>query len=130
MEPVSAVHKPGADRAGHGPKRRRAACHSTAAGRCLGPGRRRGVVRTRDVVLRLARAESAWTCSPASSAFPIVRLKQRCEKADAALDGALEEREAETASIEPAAAMQGIGEVSMKNELLRSGALSHHAWIA
>ena len=36
------------------------------------------------------------------------------------LDGALKEREAETASTELAAAMQRIGELSMENELLRT----------
>jgi transposase len=37
-----------------------------------------------------------------------------------ALDGALREREADTASTELAAAMQRIGALSMENELLRA----------
>ena len=37
-----------------------------------------------------------------------------------ALDGALKEREADTASTELAAAMQRIGALSMENELLRA----------
>jgi hypothetical protein len=41
-------------------------------------------------------------------------------EADAALDGALKERETDTATGELAAAMQRIGELSMENELLRS----------
>ncbi|MGG5890660.1 hypothetical protein ACLF3G_26535 [Falsiroseomonas sp. HC035] len=51
---------------------------------------------------------------------PIFRLEQWRQKADAALDGALKEREAEAASTELAAAMQHIGELSMENELLRA----------
>ena len=42
----------------------------------------------------------AWNSSPASSAFSIFKLEQWRQKADAALDGALKEREAETASAE------------------------------
>ena len=44
----------------------------------------------------------------------------RRQKADAALDGALKEREADPAAGELAAAMQRIGELSMEIELLRS----------
>jgi transposase len=51
---------------------------------------------------------------------PLYRLEQWRQKADAALDGALKEREADPASGELAAAMQRIGELSMENELLRS----------
>jgi uncharacterized protein HemY len=49
---------------------------------------------------------------------PIYKLEQWREKADAALDGALKERESDPASGELAAAMQRIGELSM--ELLRA----------
>ena len=42
------------------------------------------------------------------------------QKAEAALDGALKEREADTADGELAAAMQRIGELSMEIELLRA----------
>jgi len=51
---------------------------------------------------------------------PILKLEQWRKKADAALDGALKEPEAETASIELATAMQRIGELSMEVELLRA----------
>jgi transposase len=49
-----------------------------------------------------------------------LKLEQWSQKADAALDGALKEREAETASADLAAAMHRIGELSMENELLRA----------
>ena len=42
------------------------------------------------------------------------------QKAEAALDGALKERETDAATGELAAAMQRIGELSLENELLRS----------
>ena len=51
---------------------------------------------------------------------PIYKLEQWREKADAALDGALKERESDPASGELAAAMQRIGELSMEVELLRA----------
>ena len=47
-------------------------------------------------------------------------LEQWRQEADAALEGGLKEREAETASIELATAMQRIGELSMEVELLRA----------
>jgi hypothetical protein len=53
-------------------------------------------------------------------AVPIYKLEQWRTKAEAALDGALKEREGEPANVELAAAMQRIGELSMENELLRS----------
>jgi uncharacterized protein HemY len=52
--------------------------------------------------------------------LPIFKLDQWRQKADAALDGALKEREADAASTELAAAMKRIGELSMENELLRA----------
>ena len=85
----------------------------------LAPGQRWSVARKREVVLRLLRGESVDLLSR-ELAVPIFKLEQWRQKADAALDGALKEREAEAASTELAAAMQRIGELSMENELLRA----------
>jgi uncharacterized protein HemY len=52
--------------------------------------------------------------------LPIVKLGQWREKAEAALEGALKEREADQADSQLAAAMQRIGELTMENELLRA----------
>jgi hypothetical protein len=51
---------------------------------------------------------------------PLDRLEQWRQRADAALDGALKEREADPAAVDLAAALQRIGQLSMENELLRS----------
>ena len=51
---------------------------------------------------------------------PIYKLEQWRQKADAALEGALKERESDPANGELAAAMQRIGELSMEVELLRA----------
>jgi hypothetical protein len=85
----------------------------------LAPGQRWSVARKREVVLRLLRGESVEPLSR-ELGVPIFKLEQWRQKADAALDGALKEREAEAASTELAAAMQRIGELSMENELLRA----------
>ena len=85
----------------------------------LGPGQRWSVARKRDVVLRLLRGESAELLSR-ELGVPPYKLEQWRAKADAALDGALKERETDTATGELAAAMQRICELSMENELLRS----------
>jgi transposase len=85
----------------------------------LAPGQRWSVARKREVVLRLLRGESMELLSR-ELGVPIFKLEQWRQKADAALDGALKEREADTASTELAAAMQRIGELSMENELLRA----------
>jgi hypothetical protein len=85
----------------------------------LAPGQRWSVARKREVVLRLLRGESVELLSR-ELGVPIFKLEQWRQKADAALDGALKEREAEAASTELAAAMQRIGELSMENELLRA----------
>ena len=87
----------------------------------LAPGQRWSVARKREVVLRLLRGESAELLSR-ELGVPIFKLEQWRQKADAALDGALKEREAEAASTELAAAMQRIGELSMEVELLRAKA--------
>ena len=52
--------------------------------------------------------------------MPIYKLERWRRKADAALEGALKEREADSADGQLAAAMQRIGELSMENELLRA----------
>jgi transposase-like protein len=83
----------------------------------LAPGQRWSVGRKREVVLRLLRGESVELLSR-ELGVPIYKLEQWREKADAALDGALKERESDPASGELAAAMQRIGELSM--ELLRA----------
>jgi len=85
----------------------------------LAPGQRWSVARKREVVLRLLRGESVELLSR-ELGVPIFKLEQWRQKADAALDGALKEREADTASTELAAAMQRIGELSMEVELLRT----------
>jgi len=85
----------------------------------LAPGQRRSVAREREVVLRLLRGESVELLSR-EPGVPLFKLAQWRRKADAALDGALREREAEAAGTELAAAMQRIGELSMEVELLRA----------
>ena len=94
---------------------------ASVAGRIgpLAPGQRWSVGRKREVVLRLLRGESAELLSR-ELGLPIFKLEQWREKAEAALDGALKERDADPASGELAAAMQRIGELSMEVELLRA----------
>ena len=90
-----------------------------APARVIAPGQRWSVGRKREVVLRLLRGEFVELLSR-ELGVPLYKLEQWRQKADAALDGALKEREADPASGELAAAMQRIGELSMENELLRS----------
>jgi len=85
----------------------------------LAPGQRWSVARKREVVLRLLRGESAELLSR-ELGLPIFKLEQWRQKADAALEGALKEREADAASVELDAALKRIGELSMENELLRT----------
>ena len=85
----------------------------------LAPGPRWSVARKREVVLRLLRGESVELLSR-ELGVPLFKLEQWCQKADAALDGALKGRDADTASIELNAAMQRVGELSMEVELLRA----------
>jgi transposase len=85
----------------------------------LGPNQRWSAARKREVVLRLLRGEAAELLSR-ELAVPIYKLEQWRTKAEAALDGALKDREGAPANVELAAAMQRIGELSMENELLRS----------
>ena len=85
----------------------------------LAPGQRWSAGRKREVVLRLLRGESAELLSR-ELGLPIFRLEQWRRAAEAALEGALKEREAEPAAGELAAALQRVGELSMEVELLRS----------
>ncbi len=95
-------------------------------GRPSAPGQRWSVARKREVVLRLLRGEAAEMLSR-ELGLPLFKLEQWRQKAEAVLDGALKEREADPADGRLAAAMQRIGELSMENELLRTrlGALPH-----
>jgi transposase len=76
------------------------------------------VARKREVVLRLLRGESTEALSR-ELGLPLYKLEQWRQKADAALEGALKERETDPAAGELAAALQRIGELSMEVELLR-----------
>ena len=91
---------------------------SAASGR-LAPGQRWSVTRKREVVLRLLRGEAAEDISR-ELGVPLYKLERWRQKAEAALDGALKERETDAATGELATAMQRIGELSMEVELLRS----------
>ena len=85
----------------------------------LSPGQRWSAGRKREVVLRLMRGESAELLSR-ELGLPVFRLEQWRQRAEAALEGALKEREADPADGQLAAAMRRIGELSMENELLRA----------
>jgi hypothetical protein len=85
----------------------------------LAPGQRWSAVRKREVVLRLMRGEAAELLSR-ELGLPLFKLEQWRQKAEAALESALKEREADPAEGQLAAAMQRIGELSMENELLRA----------
>ena len=86
----------------------------------LTPIQRWSVARKREVVMRLLRGESAEILSR-ELGLPMFKLEQWRRKAEAALNGALKEREADPADGQLAAAMQRIGELSMEVELLRAG---------
>ncbi|HEY6355372.1 MAG TPA: hypothetical protein VIY30_12860 [Burkholderiaceae bacterium] len=90
-----------------------------AAGGPLAPGQRWSVSRKREVVLRLLRGEAAEDLSR-EVGVPLYKFERWRQKAEAALDGALKERETDAATGELATAMQRIGELSIENELLRS----------
>jgi transposase len=85
----------------------------------LAPGQRWSAARKREVVLHLLRGESAELLSR-ELGLPIFKLEQWRQKAEAALEGALKEREADPVDGQLAAAMQRIGELSMEVELLRA----------
>jgi transposase len=119
-----AVDGPVASEGGRGPSTLstgRAAPSATIAPRPgpLAPGQRWSVGRKREVVLRLMRGEAAELLSR-ELGLPVFKLAQWRQKAEAALEGALKEREADPAEGQLAAAMQRIGELSMANELLRA----------
>ena len=82
-------------------------------------GQRWSVNRKRDVVLRLLRGEAAEDLSR-ELGVPLYKLERWRQKAEAALEGALKERETDTVSDELATALQRVGELSMEVELLRS----------
>ena len=85
----------------------------------LAPGQRWSAARKREVVLRLMRGAAAELLSR-ELGLPVFKLAQWRQKAEAALEGALKEREADPTDGQLAAAMQRIGELSMENELLRA----------
>lgn len=91
----------------------------TPAAGGLGPGQRWSVARKREVVLRLMRGEPGELLAR-ELGVPLYRLERRRERAQAAIDAALKERETDAESTELAAAMQRIGELAMENELLRA----------
>jgi transposase len=95
---------------------------ATRGGAALGPlapNQRWSAARKREVVLRLMRGEAAELLSR-ELGLPLFKLEQWRQKAEAALEGALKQREADPAEGQLAAAMQRIGELSMENELLRA----------
>ena len=85
----------------------------------LAPNQRWSAARKREVVLRLMRGEAAELLSR-ELGLPLFKLEQWRQKAEAALEGALKERETDPADGQLAAAMQRIGELSMEIELLRA----------
>ena len=85
----------------------------------LAPGQRWSAARKREVVLRLMRGEAVELLSR-ELGLPVFKLEHWRQKAEAALEGALKDREADPADGQLAAAMQRIGELSMENELLRA----------
>jgi transposase len=85
----------------------------------LGPGQRWSVSRKREVVFRLLRGEAGEDLAR-ELGVPLYKLERWRQKAEAAMDSALKEREPDAATGELATAMQRIGELSMEVELLRS----------
>jgi hypothetical protein len=82
-------------------------------------GKRWSLARKRAVVMRMLRGEPVEQLSRALG-VPVHKLERWRDKAEAALDGALKERESDTAAADLSAAMQRIGELTMENELLRA----------
>ena len=85
----------------------------------LAPGQRWSAARKREVVLRLMRGEAAELLSR-ELGLAVFKLEQWRQRAEAAFEGALKEREADPADGQLAAALQRIGELSMEVELLRA----------
>ena len=100
------------------PQARRAVGQAAQSGP-LAPGQRWSAARKREVVLRLLRGEAAELLSR-ELGLPLFKLEQWRQKAEAALEGALKERETDPADGQLAAAMQRIGELRMEIELLRA----------
>ncbi len=85
----------------------------------LGPGQRWSVARKREVVLRMLKGESLDGLSR-ELGLPLHKLERWRDRAVAAMDGGLKERDADDPQqIELDAALKRIGELSMENELLR-----------
>lgn len=99
----------------------------------LAPGQRWSVARKRAVALRLIAGEPVELVSR-EIGVPVFKLERWRERAEAALEGALKEREADSEGPELAAALQRIGELSMEVELLRAkmgrspGPLARKRW--
>ena len=85
----------------------------------LGPGQRWSVARKRAVVLRLIAGEPVELVSR-EIGVPVFKLERWRERAEAALEGALKEREMGADGADLAAALRRIGELSMEVELLRA----------
>lgn len=98
----------------------------------MAAGRRRSVARKRAVVLRLIAGEPVELVSREIGVL-VFKLERWRERAEAALEGALQEREAESERPELAAALRRIGELGMEGELLRAkmgqtGPLASKRW--
>src|SRR5690349_5062747 len=85
----------------------------------LAPGQRWSVARKREVVLRLMRGEATELLSR-ELGLPVFKLEQWRQKAEAALKGALKERDADPADRQLATAIQRVGKLTVENELLRA----------
>ncbi len=85
----------------------------------LGPSRRWSVSRKPAVALRLIAGKpvglGSWEIG-----VPVFKLSRYREKAEAALEDVLKEREAGTEGADLAAALQRIGELRLEVELLRA----------
>jgi len=81
------------------------------------------------VVLRLIAGEPVELVSR-EIGVPVFKLERWREKAEAALEGALKEREAGSDGAELAAALQRVGELTMENELLRAKMGQSHGPLA
>jgi transposase len=106
---------------------------ATPSNGALSPGQRWSVARKRAVVLRLIAGEPVELVSR-EIGVPVFKLERWREKAEAALEGALKERETGAGGAELAAALQRVGELTMENELLRAkmgqmpGPLARRRW--
>ncbi len=121
---AAAVDEPVVRVGGRSPSTLSPGCASTAPAEPpetgpLAPGQRWSVARKRAVVLRLLRGESMELLSR-ELGVPVYKLERWRGKAEAALEGALKERDTDTADGEFAAALRRIGELSMEVELLRA----------